>query len=232
MRVSLATILLLLLWGPVFAQSDGPAAKSPNKSPRKKVTPRPPLTAAQEKQALGFARQHHPELAGLVERLKSAKKQKRQYRRAVAELFRTFEKLERIRKSNPERHGFLLGMWQLDSQARLLLAQSMMRPDPALDKRLRQTLRKRAELKQQMLTRDRERWRVKISKLEKQLRSLEDLDAVAERELQRLKKLTRVKFTKRQRIKRKGTTKIQPAKSVLPARKRSDLAIPKDRSIP
>ncbi len=231
MRVSLATILLLLLWGPVLAQSDGPAAKSPNKSPRKKVTPRPPLTAAQEKQALGFARQHHSELAGLIQRLKSAK-QKRQYRRAVAELFRTFEKLERVRKSNPERHGFLLGMWQLDSQARLLLAQSMMRPDPALDKRLRQTLRKRAELKQQMLTRDRDRSRVKISKLEKQLRSLDDLDAVAERELQRLKKLTKVKLSKRQRIKRKGTTKIRPAKSVLPARKRSDLAIPKDRSIP
>ena len=90
----------------------------------------------------------------------------------------------------------------------------------------------RAELKQQMLTRDRDRSRVKISKLEKQLRSLDDLDAVAERELQRLKKLTKVKLSKRQRIKRKGTTKIRPAKSVLPARKRSDLAIPKDRSIP
>ena len=55
MRVSLATILLLLLWGPVLAQSDGPAAKSPNKSPRKKVTPRPPLTAAVPPQAAAAA---------------------------------------------------------------------------------------------------------------------------------------------------------------------------------
>jgi len=227
MRITLATILLLLLCGPAFAQSAG----SPARPPKKKVTPRPPLTAVQEKQALKFARQHHPGLARLVERLGIAK-QKRQYRRAVSELFRTFERLDRVRKSDPERHKSLLGMWQLDSQARLLLAQSMMRPDPQLDKRLKETLRKRAVLKRQMLTRDRERSRVRIEKLETQLRSLDDLDAAAERELQRLKKSTRVKLSKRQKRKNKNASKTQPAKSVLPARKRSDRANQKDRSTP
>ena len=227
MRVTLVAILLLSLYGPVFAQSDGSSARLP----KKKVTPRRPLTAVQEKQARDFARRHHPELARLIERLQ-ASKQQRQYRRAVAELFRTFEKLERVKKSNPERHKSLLGMWQLDSQARLLLAQSMMRPDSGIDKRLRETLRKRAELRRQMLSRDRERSRVRIEKLETQLKSLEDLDAVAERELKRLKKSTRVKLSKRQKKKSRNATKTQPAKSVLPARKRSNRASQKDRSTP
>ena len=52
MRVTLVAILLLSLYGPVFAQSDGSSARLP----KKKVTPRRPLTAVQEKQARDFAR--------------------------------------------------------------------------------------------------------------------------------------------------------------------------------
>ena len=86
----------------------------------------------------------------------------------------------------------LLELWKLESQARLMVARSTMKPDAGLELRLRVTLHKRAELRRTMLLSDIKRSRARILRIESQLKSLNDLDAATDRELQRLKRTARI----------------------------------------
>ncbi|MBQ18154.1 MAG: hypothetical protein CMJ65_13635 [Planctomycetaceae bacterium] len=199
--------------------------------PRSKVRKNKKLSKRQIKQALAFARKHHRELARLVERLKTAGKQAA-YDKAVAELSRTAERLGRARKSHPDRHEILLNLWKLESEARLLVARSMVRPDSRLDKQLKQTLRERAQLRRQLLTQDRKRSRERIERIESQLRSLEDLDLAADRELKRLKRTARISAgSSAKATVRKVNRKTKNPKGSA-ARTRKDQRNTKDRSRP
>jgi len=196
-RSVLVTGLVIVLGGVLAApaQRTSPRPTPSPRKPKSKTKPRQPLTAAQEQRAILFARQHHPELEKLVGRLKTSRKGA--YRKAVRELYRTADRLGRLQKSNPKRYGLLLELWQLESQARLLVARSMMQSDPQLDEQLKSTLRRRASLRLQVLRSDRERSRGRLDRLDDQIRELEDLDAATERELQRLQKFTRIGRSRR-----------------------------------
>jgi len=167
------------------AQSDSTAKSQPVSKQQARLNKR------QNKQALAFARLHHPELARLIERLKSVK-DRRAYDNAIAELSKTARRIEPVKVSNPKRYGMLVELWKLESQARLMVARSMMKPDPKRDARLRETLRKRAELRRIMLLADIKRSQARIERIESQLKALENLDAATDRELQRLKRSARI----------------------------------------
>lgn len=221
MRRSVLVTGLAIVLGGVLAAAAQRTSPRPTSSPSKpkpgtRTKPRQPLTAAQEQRAILFARQHHPELEKLVGRLKTSRKGA--YRKAVRELYRTADRLGRLQKSNPKRYGLVLELWQLESQARLLVARSMMRSDPKLDEQLKSTLRRRASLRLQMLRSDRERSRVRLERLEDQIRELEDLDASTERELQRLQKSTRIGRSRR-RSKSRPTVPTSKSNVTRPAPK-------------
>ena len=143
------------------------------------------------KQSLAFARTHHPELAKLISRLKNAGNRPA-YDKAVLELFRTAERLERAKVANPKRYELMLELWKLESQARLMVAQQAMKPDDDRDARLKRTLRRRAELRREMLAADIKRSRERIGRIETQLKALENLDAAADRELRRLQRAVKM----------------------------------------
>ena len=114
------------------------------------------------------------------------------YDKAVLELFRTAERLERAKVANPKRYELMLELWKLESQARLMVAQQAMKPDDDRDARLKRTLRRRAELRREMLAADIKRSRERIGRIETQLKTLENLDAAADRELRRLQRAAKM----------------------------------------
>ena len=212
--------------------TDGLAQKSPAKNPAKNpanakspTNPKSPvkrsragaskrraqLGKVQIKQAFAFAKAHHPELAKLIGRLQSAGN-RAAYHKAITELSRTARRLEPIKTANPERYEMMVELWKLGSQARLMVARSMMKPDPKRDALLRETLRKRAELRRIMLLADFKRSQARIDRIQAQLKLLENLDAATDRELQRLKRSARIAVTRT-----KGRSGKQP-KTVVPVK--------------
>ncbi len=195
-RLFLCVCLVITLAGVGRGQSDpskpkakvGRAART--KSSVAKQRPRR-LNKREAKQSLAFARTHHPELAKLISRLKNAGNRPA-YDEAVLELFRTAERLERGKGANPKRYELMLELWKLESQARLMVAQQAMKPDDDRDARLKRTLRKRAELRREMLAADIKRSRERIGRIETQLKTLENLDEAADRELRRLQRAAKM----------------------------------------
>jgi hypothetical protein len=90
-----------------------------------------------------FAREHHPELAALLEQLETA--DPAAFAAASAEIGRTLERLERLRERQPELHEAKLQDWKLSSRIRLALARMALTkdPDPQLDEELRELVRQR-----------------------------------------------------------------------------------------
>ena len=70
------------------------------------------VTPERESAALLFAERHHPELRGLLDRLKVNNPD--QYEDAIADLFRTSERLAGLQARTPERYD--LELEQLDEQ--------------------------------------------------------------------------------------------------------------------
>ena len=196
---------------PVKARAKVDSQSGPKTSRAAVSKQRPRLSKRQVRQALAFARSHHPELAKLIGRLRSVE-DRTAYDKAIAELLKTAQRLESLKESNLERYGMMLELWKLESQARLMVARSMMKPDPKRDAKLRETLRKRAELRRIMLLADIKRSQARIERIESQLKSLENLDAATDRELQRLKRSARIAATRT-----KGRSGKQP-KTVVPVK--------------
>ena len=153
-RLFLCVCLVITLAGVGRGQSDPSKPKAKvgrtartKSSVAKQRTRR--LNKREAKQSLAFARTHHPELAKLISRLKNAGNRPA-YDKAVLELFRTAERLERAKVANPKRYELMLELWKLESQARLMVAQQAMKPDDDRDARLKRTLRRRAELRREM----------------------------------------------------------------------------------
>ncbi|WP_166825346.1 hypothetical protein [Thalassoroseus pseudoceratinae] len=160
MSLRIRTGLLLL----IFAACVCPSGFAQSKDEKPKLTPQ------DEKNALQFARQHHPELAELVKQLQKGNRD--EYRSAIVQLHQTHVRLERFRERSPERFALLLSQWKLDSRLRLLVAQMEMADDPALmsqiDKLLAEKIRNRTEI----LELDRNRTRERLNRILEQIAEL------------------------------------------------------------
>lgn len=116
----------------------------------------PGFTLEREAAALSFVRQHHPELADLLAQLKAGNR--REYQKAVHELFRTSERLAMARERDSARYELELEAWKLDSRIRLLAARMTMSENNAESLEELKTLlleRTDVQLKRQMLDRQR-----------------------------------------------------------------------------
>ncbi len=129
------------------------------------------VTPARESKALAFAREHHPDLANLMARLKKADPQA--YDKALREVSQNIERLSKLRETDTERYDFSLRMWTLDSRIRLLAARSTMSNDPGIESELRELLRERQDLRLAMLKLERERLHVRLERLNGQIQQLE-----------------------------------------------------------
>jgi hypothetical protein len=147
------------------------------------------ITPAREAAALKFAELYHPELANLLEGLKS--RNKRAYRQAIRHLYLDSERLAKIREINPKRYEVSLQIWKLDSRIRLLAARVLLvkNPDPKLEEQLRKALGERVDLRLQQMQMDRERTLNRLKKLDADIAKLQgDRDGAVELQFKRVKR--------------------------------------------
>lgn len=138
----------------------------------------------------GFAKQHHPELARLLDQLRDNSPD--QYAKALAELNKSREQLERIKARNPERYESALEQWKLSSRIRLTVARMSLTKDPTLEAELRELVRTRQALQLMPLRAEEERLEKRLERVRAQLAAY-DADPVqaVEREMTELQKNVR-----------------------------------------
>jgi len=171
------------------AAKEAPKSKSPHAVALKNaVKPVPaPLTAEREAAALAFAREHHPELAALIEKLR--KDNRRQFDRAIRELAQDRERLVRLKKVSPPQYDIALAAWKLDSRAHLLAARMTMSQDPVLEADLKKILRDRVDVRLKQLQFERGRLQERLNTVNRAIQGIEEnQEAVADRDLQRIKR--------------------------------------------
>lgn len=145
------------------------------------------LQPEHEAQAVAFARSHHSELADLLEQLRQ--NSAAEYRKALQDLYRTADRLEKLRDRDAERYPLELELWKLESRIRLLTAQLLMGASVSLEADLKNLIVQRIELRSRILQLDRERATQRIATIDRELETLRaDPEAAALRELDRLKK--------------------------------------------
>ncbi len=138
---------------------------------------------------IGFARQHHPELATLLEQLRKAKSP--EFGKAIRELSGQMNRLERIQERTPQRFEFELTVWKLESQTRLLLARWAMSQDPALEQQIRDLLRQRSLHRTTQLQQERQKLMDRLAVVEAQLEERAGNSELAiEEEWQRMSRRT------------------------------------------
>ena len=145
------------------------------------------VSANQEKIALEFARQHHPQLADLLRGLKSSKHPG--YQQAVRDLYRTSDRIERLKDRPSNRYELELRQWKIDSRIRLLAAQQGMDGQLAYEEELKVLIQDKLDIKRSLLQMERDRLAARLSKLDEQLDETEGAtEDVVEKELDRLLK--------------------------------------------
>lgn len=163
------------------APAKKPAATEAAKSDAEPIPPK------WEAAAIKFAQQHHPELAELLSRLKASHPD--QYTKALRELGKTRDRLEKAKESDADRYAILLREWQLDSRVRLLAARITMSTSEELEIELRQVLTERHDARLQLLTYDREKSKTRLQKMDEQIAEhVQNREASIDREFDRIKK--------------------------------------------
>jgi hypothetical protein len=193
-----STLLLVTVSLPVLA-ADPPANTAAKNLPAKpgaakapapakpNAKPQAPLSAEREAAALAFAREHHPELFALIDKLR--RDNRRDYDRAIRELSQACERLTRLKKAAPDQYALALAGWKLDSRTQLLAARMTISPTPALEADLKQLLAERADVRLKEYKAERARLQDRITKLNASIQSFEtDKNAVVEKDLLRIKR--------------------------------------------
>jgi hypothetical protein len=204
LRLMCAAVFVAAGW-PVLAAdppSNGSAQTAPDKAAAK-PTPAPtkstsvakpsaakppaPLSAEREAAALAFAREHHAELAALIEKLR--RDNRRDYDRAIRELSQASERLTRLKKQSAEQYELSLAAWKLDSRTQLLAARMTVSQTPALEAELKQLLAERADIRLKEFKSERARLQDRLTKLNASIQALEsDKNAVVDKDLLRIKR--------------------------------------------
>jgi hypothetical protein len=128
------------------------------------------FTPEREAAALTFVRAHHPELAELLDRLKSRRPQ--EYQKAVRELFRASERLAQSQELQPQRYEMELNEWKLQSRIQLLVARMSMGRTPELEAELRHLLAEQLAVHRELVKFTHERTAARAAALQKELDEL------------------------------------------------------------
>lgn len=166
------------------------ADKTPAKKPatvEAAKTDAEPIAPKREAAAIKFAQQHHPELAELLSRLKASHPE--QFTKAIRELDKTRERLEKAKDNDADRYAILLREWRLDSRVRLLAARLTMSTSEELETELRQALTERHDVRLQLMTYDREKSKTRLQKMDEQIAEhVQNRTVNIDREFDRIKK--------------------------------------------
>ena len=132
---------------------------------------RRPAIAEIDREAVGFARAHHPELADLLERMR--KNNPRAYRAAIQDLSRDRGRLERLHERAPERYEFELQLWTMDSRLRLLAARAIRGNAEEVRPQLQALMQERHDFRLKHLRAEKERMTNRMARVEATIAELE-----------------------------------------------------------
>jgi hypothetical protein len=178
----------------------GASAQKPARAKGKKI---PGFTGEREAAAMTFVRTNHPELAELLEQLKTSDPS--QYQRAIRDLFKSSERLAQVEERNPQRYPLELSMWKVNSRIQVLVARLTMSPEPAVEDQLRQALAEQLDLRKQLLVGDQQRLEQRLAELKIER---DDLEQHAQQRIeQRVNKLLSEASKSRPLVKRNGQGK-------------------------
>lgn len=146
----------------------------------------PAFTPERETAALSFVREHHAEVADLLENLRKTRPE--QYRRAARELFRASERVAQWKDRDPTRYELELQTWKINSRIQLLLARSTMSPDIDVDAELRSLLAERIDVRLKLRRHDRELAAKRLADIDSDIdRLARQRDAAVERQLAQMR---------------------------------------------
>ncbi len=170
------------------------------------------FTAEREAAALTFVRQHHPELADLLTRLKDRRPQ--EYQKAIRDLFRVSERLALSNEQQPARYELELQEWKLASRIQLLAARMSMNGSPELEQELRGLLADQLEVHRQLVKFNYDRAATRAAALAAELEDIEARKAalVNERYQEAMKAVGAKKQSARPSGPGKSAGGVKPAK--------------------
>lgn len=172
------------------------------------------LTIEEENDALKFARDHHPELAKLLEQLK--RKSKTGFARGTREVHATVLRLNRIREKQPARFDAELASWKTDSEIRLLTARWAISKNSNLEEQIQELLRKRQQAKIDRMKAERDKLAERLQQLDNQIgMGTTELEADLASEWGRLSKRAAVTAKARKPRSPKKTVTPRPTKDTI-----------------
>ena len=148
------------------------------------------LSPEREALAIAFARTHHPEMADLVEKLRE--RHPVHFGKAVRDLARTQDRLQKLEAKSPERFESELASWKLDSRIRLLTARNAMKGSAEQGDQLKDLIAQRYDLRMAQQQKERTRLVERLQTLDAQLAEASAQREVSvQKEFDRLTKATR-----------------------------------------
>ncbi len=175
-------ICLLIIALPLLAQDNSTPRAAPKSAKEER---QPGFTPEREAAALSFVRQHHPELGDLLAQLKSGNK--REYQRAINELFTTSERLALGQERDPLKYELDLRIWKIDSRIRLMAARMSMTEGDLLQGELKELLLEKMDVQLELQLLERQRVATRMEKLDASIERLKkQREAEAQKSLSRL----------------------------------------------
>ena len=156
-RALLCLAVLSLVPTNGFCQTRQPGKSDKAKKPpsqkakqdQEKSAPKIKLTRREERQVLRFVDENHPELKPVLTTLKQ--KRAVDYRRAILQIKNTYERIERLKETDPAGHKIELEIWKAWSRIKLLAAKLAIKESPQVRNQLRQAIRQDRVWKQRRL---------------------------------------------------------------------------------
>lgn len=182
-----------------------------------------PLSREREENAIRFAREHHPELAELLEGLR--KSDNPNFHAGLHDLARDAERLGKLGERDQERYSVSLRSWKLDSRIRLEIARLSMSSEDDFEARLRPMMEERQAARIQSLRLEQKRLSERLAKTEEQLANLKkNPTELVSAEIARLHKLvtarTRASSARTQASRESAETKQRTTRETKTSRNR------------
>lgn len=162
-----------------MAQTGSPAPTSARQStvkpsarqPGDEARPAGATGKVTEAESLTFAREHHPELAQLLDTLRGM--DRRHFDDALRDLSRDVERLMRMRDREPDRYPLSLELWKLESRIRLEVARYSTTGNDDFQTRLKPLIDQRREARVKLLQLDRTKAVERLNRIDEQLATLQ-----------------------------------------------------------
>ncbi|MCA8986575.1 MAG: hypothetical protein KDA78_02980 [Planctomycetaceae bacterium] len=147
------------------------------------------ITPAREAAALKFVELNHPELVPLLSALKEA--DTKEFRKATEDIFRTSERLARLKTKSENRYELELAIWVADSRMNLMIASlPMARDRERVLLEIEATLSRKQQLQIDLLKLDEQAAEQRLTRVRDSIKKMEDeRKAAHERQMSRIRKL-------------------------------------------